>query len=225
MPVPQKQPGNAAELLKLALFERQQNERPGQVPSSMAQNAYLSGMPNTNEQEREAGVLADADARYASNRAAEMDLNQEETAVRRGAQVMGYESPRAQQEAAEMSKLRQVLLPAQARAREAASLAEANRGFTAQQNEANRNAKAEIVNTQQGGQNQRTQAGVDQRAAQFDKLHPPSVMDRLRGVFGGSQPAAQATAATVEMMTPDGRVMDVPAGDVSRMEALGAKRQ
>lgn len=56
------------DLLRLALLEQEQNQRPGRAPSSLSMNAYLGELPDTFEQSREADTLSEMDRRYFQSR-------------------------------------------------------------------------------------------------------------------------------------------------------------
>lgn len=226
-------PANGLALLKLALGEQQANREPGVVPGSMAQNAYAASIPNTNEQEREARDVDALDAGASERYQAGLDQNKEIDIATTGAHAMGFDNPRAQMEDTAMKKLQQVLLPAQEQTKAAGLNATANREFLASEHDQDRQARADVVRAQQSGQTQRQQTTIGQQnqvaAAKYKQQHP------ILNFFGLGQPApmeqpktlsgATDTSATVEMVTPDGRTLDVPAEKVAEMEAAGATRK
>lgn len=223
VPIGSYNPSHGLEMLKLALAEKNANENtPGRVPSGIAENAYASSMPNTSEQEREYQSMKASDEGAAKRYQDQQDEWGAQDALESQARTMGYESPAAAHTAGVNEKLRQVLLPEQVKLEAATREREAAREFSASQNDLNRQSRMDAANVTQNGQNGRqatTQAGVQSR---FNQLHPPSMMDKLKGVFGMGTPAAPSGPVT--MQSPDGQETQVvPPERVQEFLARGAK--
>lgn len=211
-------PANGLALLKAALGEQDSNTTPGRVPSGIAQNAYFSSMPNTNEQEREARDMDALDAGASDRFQAGMDQNSDINLANSGAHAMGFENPRAQMEDAAMKKLKLVLLPAQAKAAEKDADDAAQRSFVASENDKNRQSRESVVTAQQQGQTARTataQAGATQRT---NAIHPPSPLDRLFGITPAPVTPPSATAGADQSLPeaeiPDGTEKTFPNGAI-----------
>ncbi len=214
------------ELLKLALMEKQANENtPGRVPSGLAENAYFSAMPNTNEQEREAqdyeALDAGANARYQArqNQNTSTDMQTAE------AHAHGFPGGIPEQDAdTEASALRKILIPEQVKLQAARENATAAQAYQATEHEKDRQARQDMVAAAQAGQTQRSDASLAQNDQHFQqKLPQPSFLARLFGAKAPTAPATPAAAASsVRMMDPDTReTRDVPASQVEQALGLG----
>lgn len=224
-------PANGLALLKLALGEKEANETtPGRVPSGIAQNAYFSSMPNTNEQEREAKSYDELDRGASERYQAGLDQNKEIDLATSGAHAMGFDSPRAQMEDSAMKKLRMVLAPEQMKLDAASAGADEARTYAGMEHERDRQARADLVRDAQSGQTQRNADTLAQRDKQFQQLHPPGLLQRMKeAVFGKSAAPAGPNASgsaepTVRMESPDGQEQaDVPQSQVQAFIARGGK--
>lgn len=232
MPVLRRNAGgiNPAELLKAALFEKQNNAEPGVVPDSMATNAYLSSIPASSEQEREGAVLQGEDQRQQDRQNFAQDQQQQESAANTGARVMGFENPRAQAEHSAQEKLQQILQPEEMKLKAAEAGADEARVYAQHEHELDRQSRADLVAAAQGGQTQRNDASIGARTQQFNTLHPPSPWDKLKGLLGMGAPAAAPAAPAgapaggmVQMVHPDGRPLTVPADQVEMAKSHGAR--
>lgn len=213
-------PANGMALLKAALGEQEMNTTPGRTPSGIAQNAYFSSMPNTNEQEREATATDALDAGASARYQAGLDQNKEIDMANTGAKALGFDNPRAQQEDAAMKKLQMILAPEKMKLDAANAGADEARSYATLEHDKDRQLRSDIVAAQQGGQNARNSATLNTRTTQFNQTHPPGIMDRLKGMFGGKT----APEATVRMESPDGQEQaDVPQSQVQAFIARGGK--
>lgn len=222
-----RNPSSDAELLNAALFEQAQNRQPGEIPHSMAQNAYFTSMPLSRENQRQADSMDAADEAASARYQDTLDTNRGIDKSNSEARAMGFENPRAQYEDVAMKKLQGVLLPEQMKLRAAEQGADEARTYAGVEHQRDRDARMEVVQAQQDALNQRSGAAIDARTQQFQQLHPPSYVDRMKNFFGmGTKAAAQGAPAamgsteepTVKIQDPQsGEVRDVPR---SRAQAI-----
>lgn len=228
VPLSRYDPRSSAELLKAAIFEQEANKRPGQTPSGLAQNAYISSIPNTAEQEREYQDVQEMDRGASARYEARQNQNNEIDQANAGSHAMGFENPRAQMEDAANKKLATILLPEQMKLRAAEQGADEARTYAAAEHEKDRASRADLVAAAQGGQTQRTTASLAQNDQHFQQAHPPGPIARLAEMFGRKPPSAVAPAAgsmeepTVKIQDPNnGEVRDVPQSRARAVIARG----
>ncbi len=202
----------------------------GQQPSGIAFNDYLANIGPTNEQQREAGVLAHAGAR--TNASMANDL--EEANAVEAARNMGFDGSYPLQEQAQWSadqKLRQILIPEQMKLQAAMLEKETGREFNASQGALDRASRERIATGSQAtqmGKTQATQNGVAHRQA-MDAWNKRGMFSKLGDWLSGAQPpqapaGAAVTGNTVKMMDPTtGDTRDVPADRVNEYLARGAQ--
>src|SRR5258706_12271326 len=118
----------------------------------MAQNAYFSSMPNTNEQEREAKAQDELDAGASARYQAGLNQNKEIDLAQGGAHAMGFENPRAQSEDAAMKKLQQELIPEKLKLEAASQGADEARAYAQIEHEKDRVSRSADIAAAQVGQ-------------------------------------------------------------------------
>lgn len=155
---------------------------PGRTPDASEFNDYLASIPPTVEQQREMSVLSDANTRAEAG--IRRDLT-EAQAVRdaRNRGFTGSYPLREQEDEAANQKLKQLLLPKQMELQAEMQNREAQREFTANQNQQDRKLRAQIAQGTQAGQNQRLAARSADIAARQVKLGN-NPLRRLLSPFG-----------------------------------------
>lgn len=209
------------------LFRINPNAFPGTNPGVFngAAAEEAAAIPPNFEQLRQSRNTLAHDTAETARYEAPLNETVGENVAGQEAKSLGFPDPRAQQEHSAMQKLQQVLLPEQAKAQTAAIAGNTQREFLASEHDQDRQSRADLVTAAQTGQTGRNQAALSAREQQFQQLHPPSMMDKIKGFFGGGGSTAPAapTSGTVHMVTPDGRDMPaVPASEVQRLVGLGA---
>lgn len=217
------------ELLKLALMEKAANESiPGRVPSGIAENAYFSSMPNTNEQEREASDIEAMDAGATSRYEARQNQNEMFDQGTRAAHYRGFKDQPALEASERQDAFSKLLIPARYKAQ-----AEAEKmDFDASEHALDRRSREGIASRAAAGQMDRTQAtqqGIAARQLQVQQNNRNPVRKLYDWVTGAKPPtvpspvsAAANPGGTVMMQTPAGDIVSVPASDVQDAIANGA---
>lgn len=217
-------PDRGLAMLKMALGEKDANENtPGRVPSGIAENEYFGSIPNTNEQEREAGILDNLDAGASARQQAELNQYKSIDMAKTGARAMGFEDPRAQAEDA----FQKLMTPERMKLQAAEKGADEARTYSSLEHDKDRQVRQDIVAAQQGGQNQRQTTAIgqqnnviDQKAqAQYAKDHS------ILNFFHIGRPTAgvgNTAGSAVQMMDPDTKeVRSVPASQVQQAISIG----
>lgn len=210
------------ELLKLALMEREQNNTPGRTPSAMAQNAYFSSMPNTDEQEREAASYDDINAGRDARYEARQNANTSEDIATSGARAHGFPGGIPEQDAsAKRDALQKLILPAQIKAQGDRQ----QEAFDAEQHGLDRASREGIAARATAGSMDRlntTQAAI--AARQPDKRFGiAKLWDMMTGGKQASSAApTPASGGTVKVQTPSGDIVSVPASELQDAIANGA---
>lgn len=201
---------------------------PGQTPDSTAFNDYLANIPLTNEQSREAGVIAGADARTDASMVHDLD---EANAVR-DARNRGYDGSYPLEDQANVAynqRLKMLLLPKQMDLEASANEKEAARIFTAGQGQMDRESRERIaagtqeaslnrVNTQQQAITSRAQQAADAKRSWLSKLFSPS-----KPAAPAAPVAAAGAPGRILMEAPNGEQDYVDPARVAEFEAKGAR--
>lgn len=196
----------------------------GHEPSGIAFN---NAIPPSIEKQREAGILANMDARTNASMAHDLD---EANAVR-AAREMGFDGSyplREQSDYTAQQKLAQVLLPKQYELAAADRRLQQQQEFNAAEGERDRAASMDRVRAAQSGQNNRVsaqQAAITARANQQQQNKRGAIGRAWDWLTGSSQQPQQPTSSgPVMMMTPAGDIVPVPSELVAEAEANGATR-
>ena len=204
----------------------------GKVPSG---DAFNRSIRPSIEHEREAGILANMDARAEAG--IRRDL--EESEMVRAARDRGFTGSyplQEQENFGAQQKLRQILLPKQMELEAAMLEKESGREFNAAQGQLDRASRERVASGAQAGQTGRVntqQQAITNRAEQArleKRSGPRKLYDWLTGNVSKSPQAAATPAAEgndgqgmVMMEAPTGEQQMVPAGRVQEFIAKGAR--